>query len=280
VAHPQIAAFARLAKSSEPPHRAIAGQATLLARTIHDIRYDSIHDEFVVPNQFAQSILTFRGDASGEVPPLRVIQGPLTQLTRPDRLDIDPVHNEIAVPNSESVAVFAREANGNVAPIRVIRGSQTQLKGASSIAIDPVHNLIIASTQGRPPQGKQNNYTPSTNTLVIFNRDDVGDVAPKAVIQGDRTGLHIINQLQVYPAKGWIIVTQSTSDVESEPEGVFIGVWSVSDNGDVPPRWKIAGHKSRLKKPRGVVLNPRDKELIVADMRVNAVLTYYFPEIF
>jgi DNA-binding beta-propeller fold protein YncE len=234
----------------------------------------------VVPNQFAQSILTFRGDASGEAKPLRVIQGPLTQLTRPDRVDIDPAHNEIAVPNSDAVTVFAREANGNVAPLRVIRGPKTQLKGSSSIAIDSVNDLIVASSQGRPPQGKQNNYTPSTNTLLIFKRTDSGDVAPQAVIQGDHTGLNIVNQLQVYSPKGWIIVTQSTSDVESEPPGVFIGVWSIHDNGDVAPRWKIAGPKTRLKKPRGVVLNPRNKELIVADMRANAVLTYYFPEIF
>jgi hypothetical protein len=35
-----------------------------------------------------------------------------------------------------------------------------------------------------------------------------------------------------------------------------------------------------LKKPRGVTLNARDKEIIVADMRTNSVLTFYFPEIF
>ena len=281
MAHPQIAAFARLAKRSELPKRAIYGQATLLARTMHDIRYDELHDEIVVPNQFAQSVLTFRGDIQGEEAPLRVIQGSLTQLHRPDRLDIDQIHNEIVVPNSDSITVYRREANGNTAPIRVIRGPKTQLVGSSSITVDPVNNLIIASSQGRPPQaGIQSAYTPSTNTLLIFGRNDDGNVAPRAVIQGDRTGLHIINQLQVYPPKGWIIVTQSTSDPIREPEGVFVGVWSIQDNGDIPPRWKIAGPKSRLKKPRGVVLVPKAKELIVADMRLNAVLTYYFPQMF
>lgn len=38
--------------------------------------------------------------------------------------------------------------------------------------------------------------------------------------------------------------------------------------------------KSLLKRPRGVVFNPDNKEIIVADMRLNSVLTYYFPEIF
>ncbi|MBI4443618.1 MAG: hypothetical protein HY649_09630 [Acidobacteria bacterium] len=280
MAHPQIAVFARLAKSSEPPKRNIAGQATLLARTMHDIRYDALHDEIVVPNQFAQSILTFRGDAEGEATPLRVIQGPLTQLHRPDRLDIDPVHNEIFIPNSDSVTVYDRMANGNVAPIRVIKGPKTLIKGSSGITVDPVNNVVVVSSQGRPPQGAQSTYTPSTNTLLIFNRTDNGDVAPQRIIWGDKTGLHVINQLQVYPPKGWIIVTQSTTETEAEPEGVFVGVWNIKDNGDIPPRWKLAGPKSGLKKPRGVTLNPRDKELIVADMRANKVLTYFFPELF
>jgi DNA-binding beta-propeller fold protein YncE len=272
--------FARLANQADPAIRSIAGQATKLARTMHDIRYDARHDEIVVPNQFAQAILTFPGSANGETPPLRTIQGSLTQLTRPDRLDIDPINNEIVVPNSDSIAVFSREANGNVAPLRVIRGPKTQLRGSSAVAVDPVNNVIVASSQARPPQGRQNKYTPSTNTLLIFNRTDQGDVAPRGVIQGDRTGLHLINQLQIHGPKGWIIATQTTTDVDAEPEGVFVGVWQVNDTGDVPPRWKLAGPKSRLKKPRGVAINPKTKELIVADMRVNAVLTYYFPGIF
>ena len=41
-----------------------------------------------------------------------------------------------------------------------------------------------------------------------------------------------------------------------------------------------AQQKSQLKKPRGVALDPKHKELIVADMTLNAVLTYSFPEIF
>src|SRR5688572_18524233 len=115
---------------------------------MHDIRHDPVHDEIVVPNQFAQAVLTFAGDANGEAAPLRVIQGSNTQLTRPDRLDIDPIHNEIVVPNTDSIVVFAREATGNAKPLRVIRGPKTLLRGSSAVAVDPVNNLIIASSQG------------------------------------------------------------------------------------------------------------------------------------
>ncbi len=247
---------------------------------MHDIRHDPVHDEIVVPNQFAQAILTFAGGASGEAPPLRVIQGPLTQLIRPERLDIDTVNNEIVVPNGNSIVVFSRDATGNAAPIRVIRGPKTMLRGVNAVAVDPVSNVIVAASQVGTSLFRQNNYTPTANALVLFDRTASGDVAPLRIIEGERTGLHLINQLQVYAPKGWIIVTQTTTDLDAEPPGTFVGVWSVRDRGDVAPHWKIAGPNSRLKKPRGIALNPRNKELIVADMRLNAVLTYYVPALF
>ncbi|MCH8268580.1 MAG: hypothetical protein IH846_13765 [Acidobacteria bacterium] len=272
MAHAQIAAFARLAGENEQPVRLLAGQKTLLARTMHDIRYDAVHDEMLVTNPFAKAIMTFRGGADGEEAPIRIIQGPQTQLgSNTDRLDVDPVHDEIYIPNRNAILVFPREAEGDVAPIRIIQGPDTRLRRAGSLAVDPINNLIVVG------------FSPFENErggLLIFNRTDSGNVKPRAVIQGPKTEIHRINQIQVYPPKGWIVATQPGIIDEQEPEGVFIGVWSVNDNGDVPPRWKIGGPKSLMKKPRGVALNPKHKELIVADMRLNSVLTYYFPEMF
>ena len=87
--------------------------------------------------------------------------------------------------------------------------------------------------------------------------------------------------MQVYPKGGWIVVAHIADGAAPEPQGAFVGIWSINDSGDVPPRWKIdAKSVNGLKKPRGVALNPKTKELIVSDMRLNAVLTYYFPEMF
>ena len=55
---------------------------------------------------------------------------------------------------------------------------------------------------------------------------------------------------------------------------------SIEDNGDVPPRWRVGGPKGVLLMPRGVALDPKHKELIVSDKRLNAVLTFSFPEMF
>ena len=284
MAHPQIAAFARLAKENSQPTRVLAGQTTLLSRTMHDIRYDAVHDEIFVNNPFAQAILVFRGSAQGEEAPIRIIQGPHTRLEgQVDRLDVDPVHNEIYIPDHEKILVFPRDGNGDVAPLRIISGPDTQLNDVESIAVDPVHNVIVTAG-ARPPTAPGQNRSQADQVyggaLLIFNRTDSGNVKPIGVIQGAKTRIVRINQIQIQATKGWIVATQPGKYEEQEPEGVFVGVWSINDRGDVAPRWFIGGPKSQIKKPRGVALNPKDKELIVADMRLNKVLTYYFPEIF
>ena len=284
MAHPQIAAFARLAKQNSQPTRVLAGQTTLLSRTMHDIRYDAIHDEIFVNNPFAQAILVFRGSAQGEEPPIRIIQGPNTGLQgQVDRLDVDPMHNEIYIPNHDKILVFPRDGNGDVVPIRIITGPDTQLDDVESLAVDPIHNVIVTAG-ARPPTAPGQRGGPvdqgEGGALLIFKRTDSGNVKPVGIIQGPKTRIVRINQIQMQPTKGWIIAAQPGKYEEQEPVGVFVGVWSINDNGNVPPRWFIGGPKSQMKKPRGVALNPGNKELIVADMRLNTVLTYYFPEIF
>lgn len=264
-----------MAKENSRPTRLLAGQGTLLSRTMHDIRYDEGNDEIFLTNPFAEAILVFRGAAQGEERPLRVIQGPSTQLSGlTDRLDVDTVHNEIFVPDGDKILVYPRSASGDVAPIRVIQGPHTQLESAESAAVDPIHNLLVVGTNtGYRKEGQ-------AGALLIFNRTDEGDVKPRAVIQGPKSGIIRITQIQIYGPKGWIIATQPGRGNEEEPKGAFVGVWSIEDNGDVPPRWKIGGPKSLIKKPRGVALDVKHQELIIADMRLNAVLTYLFPEIF
>ena len=94
-------------------------------------------------------------------------------------------------------------------------------------------------------------------------------------------GIIRINQMQVYPQRKEIVVTMPGIRDVMEPMGAFVGVWSIDDNGDVPPRLKIpADDRTKLKKPFGVVLDPKHKEVIVSDMRNQGILTFSVPEIF
>lgn len=271
MAHPQIAAFARLAKENTLPTRLIYGQDTLLSRTMHDIKYDAVHDEFTVANPFAQAVLTFRGGADGNEPPLRVIQGPSTQLDNVQRIDVDPIHNELFVPSSGGILVFDREANGNVEPKRVIRGPNTRLRNVETVAVDPARDMLSVGAEILP--------LPRSGGIAMFNRADSGNARPRAVIAGPRTKIHRIIQIRITP-KGWLVAAMPGIREHQEPEGVFVGVWHITDNGDVPPRWKLHGPGTTLLKPRGVALNTRNQEVIIADMRLNSILTFYFPEIF
>jgi len=256
---------------------------------MHDIRYDAVHDEVFVTNPFAQAVLVFRGSANGDEAPIRVIQGPRTQLKGSlyagvDRLDVDPIHNEIFVPVRDAILVFPREAKGDVAPIRVIKGPNTGIQSTQTVAVDAVHNLMVVGDTGAGGDPARNRLgvmtvsreeqssqpRDSRGSLRIFNRTDNGNIKPIRAIGGPKAGISSLTQLQVSSPQGWIVMTGSG----------MVGIWSVFDDGNVPPRWKLDGPKSTLIRPRGVALNPRNKELYVVDMRLNAVLTYSFPELY
>ena len=271
MAHPQIAAFARLAEGSAQPTRAIAGQRTLFTRTIHDMDYDPVHDEIVVPQFFAFAIMTFRGDANGDTAPIRMIFGPSTQLKNTDAVTVDGVHNEIFVPQGERILVFPREADGDAKPIRILEGPDTGLRGGGGVgrvAVDPVHNLLIAA--GRTAGGD------GDARLAIFDRTASGNAKPLRVIAGTKSLVSGSSILMVYPDKGLIFATIRGGSRFSH--GDFAGVWSVNDSGDMPPRWRVG--EGVLRDIRDVTIDAKNKSVLISDKALNAVLTFHTPEIF
>ena len=244
-----------------------------MGRAMHDIQYDEVNDEIVIANPFAQAILTYRGGADGEEAPIRILQGPRTQLTSPDfGVDVDSVHDELFVAEADRISVYPRAANGDVAPIRVIQGPKTRLSmGARGMAVDPINNVLAVISEESDDFGD--------GRILIFNRTDEGDVAPQRVIGGPKTGLQSsMIQMRVYPPKGWILVPiRGPRDEAGERTGVWIAIWSIHDNGDIPPRWLIGGPKSRIKGAR-FALNPKAKELFTGGG--DSMQTYYVPEIF
>lgn len=248
---------------------------TRLTRATHTIRYDAIHDEIVVVNPFAEAILVFRGAANGNEAPIRVIQGPHTQLKDPDHQEVDPVHDEIFIPEGDHILVFPRTAAGDVAPIRVLGGPDTQIETARSVAVDSLHNLLVVGCDNADHWRRAEDAKESTGSLVTFNRTENGNAKPRAVIKGSKTGLDNPNQIQVYPPKSWIVAFRE------HHVPYPIAAWSIYDQGDVAPRWTLGGPKSKIGTARGVALNPKAKEIIVATGgEQSELLTFYFPEIF
>jgi len=275
--------FARLANGNMSPVRVIEGQGTHLSRTMHGIAYDAVHDEIIVPVHLAGAVLVFRGNAKGEEAPIRMIQGPHTQILRPETVTVDVSHGEIIVgeDGGKDILVFRRDAEGDAAPLRIIRGTKTGLDEVRGVAVDPVRNLIVVSSYSRK----------GTTGLFIFNRTDQGDVAPKAIIAGPKTGIVRVRQVEVDSEQGKIFVavknnTESYRFEAASPapwdarELGFIGVWDIADNGDVPPRAVIKGPASGMVWPAGVALNPKDREVYTIDSVRNGMFTFSVPEFF
>ena len=116
--------------------------------------------------------------------------------------------------------------------------------------------------------------------MLIFDRLASGNTKPLAVIQGPKSGVANISSFQVYPAKGWIIGGGSDGS---------ICAWAITDNGDVPPRWRIPVQKLTGYVASGIALDHIHKEIILsaAGQRVrppsgimNTVITFSWPEIF
>jgi len=257
-----------MADGNAAPVRAIAGQKALLARSTHGIAYDAVHDVFMVPNFYAQAIQVYRGDADGEAAPIRIIQGRKTGLRNPDKLMLDEVNNEILIPLRDRVLVFDGNGEGDIAPKRIL-GPRPNL-GALVVAPDAAHDLLVLGGPGGNP-GHQ---------FQVFERTASGNDEPLRVIRGPNAGIQrLMGPIAVQPTRNLIVAGVRTL-AELGGDDNYVGVWDLFADGDVPPLYRLGGPGVLLQQVRGLILNPKHKEIIVTDKRINAVITWYFPEIF
>ena len=261
---------------------ALAGQKTLISRTMHALEYDPIEDELVVNSPLNNAILTFRGGAKGEEAPIRVIQGPRTQIQSTgydgnDKMAMDSAHGEIYIPVATSggagkgvILVFDREANGDAPPKRILGGPDTGFQFPSArgtgfpyIGIDPMRNLLVISAGG---------------SLLIFDRTASGNAKPRGVITGPKTGL----------AEG--ATAAGSNSIKISPKGYIVGgcaprgsvcAWNIDDRGDAAPRWRIpVPQLAGVGLAGQLTLDPIHQTLVVPNGGRNVVMTFFWPEIF
>jgi DNA-binding beta-propeller fold protein YncE len=197
--------YNRTVKGVEAPLRVIRGPQTALADP-HGVYWDDAHNEIGVanhgnfrgifrnigsgcipasaPNQETEtgrfeppSITIYAAQAQGDAKPLRVIQGPRTQLDWPMGIAHDPVHNTIVVANNgdNSILIFDRNSSGNTVPVRVIRGKRTGINRPMGVAVNPQDGEIWVSNFG-------------DHSALAFEVTSSGNVAPKRVIRSAPAG--------------------------------------------------------------------------------------------
>jgi DNA-binding beta-propeller fold protein YncE len=190
----------------------------------------------------------------------------------------------VASLTGKRINVFAWNANGDATPLRVIEGPKTNLGHTVGVAVDNKTNLVAIA---------------NSKDILIFNRTDCGNVAPRARIMGPKSGIEDEPwQMELYEGKIFVassnhlhqnLYTEVTlkADAKQVPEDPwlnpnlgFVGVWNITDNGDVPPVAKIKGPFSGLLHPVGLALNPKDGEIYVSDSVRNGVFSFLLPQFF
>ncbi|MGH9932277.1 MAG: hypothetical protein ACREA9_24005, partial [Pyrinomonadaceae bacterium] len=196
-----VVTYNRDAAGFDPPTRVLQGRNTLLADP-HGIYLNDRDDELVVANwgswnvtlgryttatrdpvelpggSFREpSIAVFDATAAGDAKPLRMIQGPATQLDWPTGIDVNLDADEIVVANNtdDSILFFHRKDSGNVKPFRVIKGNRTGVNRPIGVAVDKKNNELWVANFG-------------DHTALVFDLNARGNAAPKRLIRNAPKG--------------------------------------------------------------------------------------------
>src|SRR6266446_8112901 len=160
---PKVMVYRKEADGNEKPLRVLEGEHTLLYDT-HGIALDVKKNLMFVGTWgnasdykvagtgkfYPPSINVYPLDASGDTPPLRVIQGSRTQLDWAGGMSLDPDNGNLYVANDvgNSILVFRETDKGNVAPSRVIKGNKTGLSHPAGISVDLKNKEVWVSNMG------------------------------------------------------------------------------------------------------------------------------------
>ena len=160
---PQVAVYRKEAEGDEKPKRLLQGESTRLSDA-HGIAIDTKNKLMFVNNwgnisdyavvgtgRFeAPSITIYSIDADGDTPPMRVIQGPKTQLNWPAAMSLDPDTGDLYVANDvgQSILVFHETDKGDVAPRRMIKGQKTGLTYPTGVFVDTKNKELWVSNLG------------------------------------------------------------------------------------------------------------------------------------
>ncbi|HXP85190.1 MAG TPA: hypothetical protein VN841_10745 [Bryobacteraceae bacterium] len=182
---PQVAVYRKGASGDEKPKRLLIGDNTRLSDA-HGLAIDTKNKLLFVNNwgnisdyrvpgsgRFeAPSITVFPLNADGDTRPLRVIQGPKTQLDWPGAMSVNPDTGELYVANDmgQSIIVFRGTDAGDVAPARAIKGAKTGISYPTGVFVDAKNKEVWVSNLGN-------------SSATVYPAMANGDVAPLRIIR-------------------------------------------------------------------------------------------------
>ena len=187
---PRVMVYRKGASGNDAPLRVIEGENTRLS-DVHGIAIDVNRRLLFVANWGAisnylvagtgrfelPSITVYPLDATGDVKPLRVIQGEKTQLNWPHAISLDTATGDLYVANDigNSILVFRQTDQGDKPPARIIKGQKTGLSNPTGVFVDTKHREVWVA-----------NFGNSTATAYSINTN--GDLPPIRTIRSAPEG--------------------------------------------------------------------------------------------
>jgi DNA-binding beta-propeller fold protein YncE len=275
--------FTREQKGNVEPARILDTGSEIRGR---GIAVDHENGELFMGSQHNAAIAVFRKEASGNEPPIRLLQGNRTRLANPHGIALDsknnlifvanhgqvssrptreeaarggeelrpnePLSRGMAVPGSgrflpPSINVYSRTASGDTPPVRVIEGPKTQLNWPSGVVVDTRRGeLFVANDTG--------------NAVLVFRSDASGDVAPIRVLQGPKTELD---------APGGVFVDEKNNELWVSNYGNHsVNVYSLTADGNTAPLRRIrsgplGSRALMIGNPGAVAYDTKREEILV-----------------
>jgi hypothetical protein len=182
---PQVAVYSKTASGSDKPIRLLQGDNTRLSDS-HGLAIDTKNkllfinnwgniSDYKVPGSGrfeAPSITVYALTADGDTAPLRIIQGPKTQLDWPGAMSVDPATGDLFVANDmgQSVIVFHSKDQGDVVPSRVIKGAKTHISYPTGVFVDAKNQELWVTNLGN-------------SSATVYPLNATGDAAPLRIIR-------------------------------------------------------------------------------------------------
>ncbi len=246
-----VTVYPPAAVGNSAPSRTIAGSNTGFNSPV-TVFADTINNELYVANFSGKSIRVFPLSASGNSSPVRtLIDGPNSGIAQVRDMVVDTVHNELIVDSiNNSIRVFSRTASGDAVPLRTILGANTLLNNPISIAFDSVADELFADSYDVAG--------PNLPGILVFNRTDTGNVAPKRLIAGSNT--------QFGTFTNYVTVDRTNGELFAQGNsGVGIVVFNLTDSGNVAPKRNLTGPSTGLTNVGGIIVDNANNRLIASN---------------
>jgi DNA-binding beta-propeller fold protein YncE len=263
-----------------PPVQEILGPQTEMG-FVAGIAVDPERQEvYVVNNDIEDRLVVFGYEAQGNAKPRRVLYVPHQSWG----LAVNRARRElvISVQSDNMVVIYRQEAQRFEAPLRVIVGPETGLADPRGVAVDERNGEIFVANHGNwrdiPPGsfGLHKDDAPPSElriggrffppSVTVYSVEGKGNVAPRRVLQGERTGLNWPMGIAVDERHQELFVANAGDN--------SILVFSRTAAGDVSPVRVLRGEKTQLARPVAVAVDVENNELWVTNFLDHTALVF------